>query len=280
MLSVFGGRGLTAWSTLTLGCKFCFRWPHWIFALIQWPPGNVQSRFRHHLPVVNFSPSVSFSLRKTVLDAFTCCKRIYLKHGLIYRWARVLRTALSLALVVYHVLVVDLWQVNACGDVVPPCPQTLNVSSSSQKYINLMGCLLMLPPTVFIIGRAIQTLQTASCSVIFCACVCEIKDTDNVLPVKDDRNCTWGQLFLWIWPTSRCPRKEIIEWKVASSLCRVILTLGKEGETFWRLGRREGGKFYPYSCILDARHDCGQIENSNTCDFFLQLIWIWLFDFH
>ena len=26
------------------------RWPHWIFALIQWPPGNVQIRFRHPLP--------------------------------------------------------------------------------------------------------------------------------------------------------------------------------------------------------------------------------------
>ena len=32
-------------------------WPHWIFALIQWPPGNVQNKSSNPLPVVNFSPS-------------------------------------------------------------------------------------------------------------------------------------------------------------------------------------------------------------------------------
>ena len=89
-------------------------------------------------------------LRKAVLDAFTCCKESYLKRGLIYRSARV---AFSLALIVYHVLEVDLWQVYACSDVGAPCPQTLDVSRPSQRCINL-GCLLMLPLTVFTIDRA------------------------------------------------------------------------------------------------------------------------------
>ena len=75
------------------------------------------------------------------------------KRGMIYRSARILGTAFSQVLVVYHVLDVYLSQVYACGNLGAPCPQTLNVNRPSQRYINL-GCLLILPLTVFAIDRA------------------------------------------------------------------------------------------------------------------------------
>ena len=36
--------------------KTTLQWPQWIFALIQWPPGNVQRRFKRPL---NFSASIT-----------------------------------------------------------------------------------------------------------------------------------------------------------------------------------------------------------------------------
>ena len=39
----------------------------------------------------------------------------------------------------------------------------------------------------------------------------------------------------------------------------------------WERGR-EGGKLHRHSCIPEARCDDGQIENSNTWDFLLQLL--------
>ena len=47
--------------------------------------------------------------------------------------------------------------------------------------------------------------------------LCEIKDTDDVLPIKDGTQCPSWQLFLWILLISYCPRMEILEWKVAFS---------------------------------------------------------------
>ena len=37
-------------------------------------------------------------------------------------------------------------------------------------------------------------------------------------------------------------------------------------------GGREGRKLHPHSCIPEAKCDNGQIENSNTWDFLLQLL--------
>ena len=57
--------------------------------------------------------------------------------------------------------------------------------------------------------------KAMSHSVIFCECVCEIKDTDDALPVKDDKQCPSWQLFLRIVLISHCLHIETVKRKVA-----------------------------------------------------------------
>ena len=63
-----------------------------------------------------------------------------------------------------------------------------------------------------------------------------IKDTNNVLPVKDGpQNPVMGNLFLWILPVARCPRIKIVKWEVAFSekkprVTTVLEIRGKSGK--------------------------------------------------
>ena len=82
------------------------------------------------------------------------------------------------------------------------------------------------------VSHAWKSLKATFHSPIIWACVSEIEDIDDVLPVKDGTQRPPWHLFLWILLILRCPCMEIVKGKVALIALKatVHLTISMRGQ--------------------------------------------------